>query len=297
MRTIRGVVTALGTPLDEHEDLHEEGLRRHVRQQIDAGVDALLLLGSMGCMQLLKDETCREAIRVAAGETAGAVPLVVGCGDTSTERTLARIRWAERHPVDGVALVPPFFFKFTPRELEAYFRELAASTSLPVYLYDNPVWTKHALDVDLIEKLSHVSNIVGLKASGDLLTLRRCAERFANDPGFVVLSGQTPFFDVSLDMGAAGIVDGLFAVAPELGVSLYRACRRGDRSAAAESQRALMRLLPIIHVDSVFAGFTAAMNLRGIPGNFAVRPYSPLTDEGRERVRAILAALELPESA
>ncbi len=47
---IGGVVTALGTPLDDRERLHVEGMRRQIETQFDAGVDALLL-GSMGAMQ------------------------------------------------------------------------------------------------------------------------------------------------------------------------------------------------------------------------------------------------------
>ena len=101
------MVTALGTPLDRYEDLHEEGMRKQIRMQLAAGVDGLLVLGSMGCMQMLKDEVFVEAVEVAIDEVRGAVPVIVGCGDTSTERTLARIRLAENYPLTGVALIPP----------------------------------------------------------------------------------------------------------------------------------------------------------------------------------------------
>ena len=47
--TLKGVVTALGTPLDRNEDLHEKGMRKQIRMQLAAGVDGLLVLGSMGC--------------------------------------------------------------------------------------------------------------------------------------------------------------------------------------------------------------------------------------------------------
>jgi dihydrodipicolinate synthase/N-acetylneuraminate lyase len=288
-----GVITALGTPLDERETLHVEGMRRQVRMQIDAGVDGLLVLGSMGAMQLLADETCREAIRIAVEEAAGRVPIVVGCGDTSTTRTIARIRSAEAFAVDGVAVVPPYFFKFTQAELAAYYSDLAAATRLPIYLYGVPAWTKHVLEFPLIEQLAKLDQVVGLKESGDLLLLRRCIEEIASPGRFVVLSGLTPFPDLALEIGADGVIDGLFAIAPELAVELLGASRRHDRAGATAARRKLLRLLDVILVDSIFGGFTAAMNLRGVPGNFAVRPYTQSTPEGRAKVRAILDELGL----
>ena len=45
--------------------------------------------------------------------------------------------------------------------------------------------------------------------------------------------------------------------------------------------------------DSVFAGFTSAMNLRGVPGNFTPRPFAQPTERGREQVETVLRGLEL----
>lgn len=291
---VSGAVTALGTPLDSHENLHVEGMRKQIQAQIKAGVDALLVLGSMGTMQLLKDETFKEALEVTLEEVAGKLPVIVGCGDTGTERSAMRIRWAEHHGVSGVALVPPFFFTFTQAELADYFKKLAAGTDLPVYLYDNPVWTKHTLSYELIVELSRVKNIVGIKESGDFLTLRRCAEHFGPSGGFSVLSGLTPFLDLSLQVGAHGIVEGLFALAPEYAVDLMRCSRNGDVAGMAAAQEKIQRLVAVVTVEGVFAGFTAAMNLRGIPGNFAPKPFTQTTTEGREKVRAILQELAIP---
>ena len=168
--TLQGVVTALGTPLDRYEDLHEEGMRKQIRMQLAAGVDGLLVLGSMGCMQMLKDEVFVEAVEVTIDEVRGAVPVIVGCGDTSTERTLARVRLAENYPLTGVALIPPFIFRFSQTELHDYFTGVASQTSLPVYPYDNPGLTGHSLEFELVQELARHPNIVGLKASGDFLT-------------------------------------------------------------------------------------------------------------------------------
>ena len=45
--------------------------------------------------------------------------------------------------------------------------------------------------------------------------------------------------------------------------------------------------------DSVFAGFTSAMNLRGVPGNFTPLPFAQPTQGGREQVENVLRGLDL----
>ena len=293
--SLEGVITALGTPLDERENLHEEGMRLQIRMQLEAGVDGLLALGSMGSMQLLKDETFEQALMVACDEVKGQVPVLVGCGDTSTERTLARIRFAENHPISGVALIPPYIFRFSQDELFHYYKGIAEGTDLPVFPYDNPALTGHSLEYETIVQLSEIPNIVGLKASGDFLTFRLSAEHFHDSEEFTVFSGHTTFLDLALQLGASGIIEGLFALAPEYGVEILRSFRKKDYEAAAAAQRKLIRLRSVVFLDSVFAGFTAAMNLRGIPGNFAAAPFTQCTPEGREGARALLQSIGLIE--
>ncbi|PYV08668.1 MAG: hypothetical protein DMG07_25160 [Acidobacteria bacterium] len=104
-------------------------------------------------------------------------------------------------------------------------------------------FTQHDLGFDLIVQLARVRNIVGLKASGDFDTLRRAAEHFAGTD-FSVLSGHSTLFDVALGLGARGIVDGLFAAAPEIGVEIWRAMQAGDGRGAARAQQRLQRFEP-----------------------------------------------------
>ncbi len=175
--TLQGVVTALGTPLDRNEDLHEAGMRKQIRMQLAAGVDGLLVLGSMGCMQMLKDEVFVEAVEVTIDEVRGAVPVIVGCGDTSTERTLARIRLAENYPLTGVALIPPFIFRFSQTELHDYFTGVASQTSLPGLSVRQPGTHGPFAGIRTGPGVGQRHpNIVGLKASGDFLAFRRSAE-------------------------------------------------------------------------------------------------------------------------
>jgi 4-hydroxy-tetrahydrodipicolinate synthase len=292
-KVLQGVITALGTPLDDDNNLHEEGMRRQVAAQITAGVNGLLCLGTMGMAQMHTPEVREQAIRVTTEEAAGRIPVLVGCGDCSTARTMQYISVAEKYGPDGIVLIAPYFPKLSDDELFDYFSTLATSTAVPVYIYDTPAYTNRQLKSDLVKKLAKQTGIVGLKASGDMAIFRECVEYFNGDPNFGVFSGHTSFFDVATLMGADGIIDGLFALAPGLGVEIYQAAVRQDIAGAIEAQRSLQRVRDVVMVESVFGAFSYAMNLLGFPGNFNCPPMRGITDEGKEKVRRILVDLEM----
>ena len=282
MTRLAGVITALGTPLDDDGNLHNEGMRRQIDYQISAGVDGLLCLGSMGMAQMHTPEVREQAIRVSVEAASGQVPVLVGCGDCSNHRTLQYIRMAEKYHPDGIVLITPYFPKLNDEELCDYFTFLAAETELPIYLYDIPYYTNRHLDPELIFKLAATSpSIVGLKASGEMSTLRKCIDHFQDDPNFTVLSGHSNFLDQVLLMGADGIIDGLFAIAPKLGTELFRSASRRDIDAARELQQELVKVREMLSVESVFAAFSHVMNLLGIPGRYYCPPMRELTREGK----------------
>lgn len=76
-----GVITALGTPLDENYDLHEDAMRQQVHSQIKAGVSGLLCLGSMGMAQMHTPEVREQSIHVTMAAANSQLPVLVGCGD------------------------------------------------------------------------------------------------------------------------------------------------------------------------------------------------------------------------
>ena len=61
-------ITALGTPLDQQDNLVEASFRRHIDHQLENDLDGLLVLGSMGQMACVKHSTYAECARVAVDQ-------------------------------------------------------------------------------------------------------------------------------------------------------------------------------------------------------------------------------------
>jgi hypothetical protein len=56
------LISAIGTPLEDDECLHGEGLRAHLEQQRAANIDGILVAGTMGLLQMLRDQTYQQLV-------------------------------------------------------------------------------------------------------------------------------------------------------------------------------------------------------------------------------------------
>jgi 4-hydroxy-tetrahydrodipicolinate synthase len=178
---------------------------------------------------------------------------------------------------------------------------------VPVVAYTIPSATHVALPVGVAGALAAEGRILSIKDStGDLAGLRALLAA-VDGTGVTVLTGSEVIADVSVQVGAAGIVPGLGNVDPEGYVRLFAAASRGDAATAATEQARLVRLFAITQVADrtrigVTAGalgaFKAALRLRGVIAcERTAPPLGALDDAERDRIRELLseAGLTLSE--
>ena len=268
-------ISAVGTPLADDESLHVVGLEAHLADQWNAGIDGLLVAGTMGQMQLLADRTYQQLVERSIEFSVGRGEVMVGVGDASFARTRDRIEWVDRHAVDAVVVLTPFLFAFSQDELVDYYWALADVAKHPVYLYNLPSLTRSQLDIATVERVAKHPNIAGIKCSVDLDFAKTLLERIGNQ--FRVIVAQPFDIDTLARQGIAEHLDGIFTVAPAWTVAIGRAADASDWPQAAKWQRQISELLRLV-CGGGLAVYTALLNARGIPGNYAPRPYRPLSE-------------------
>lgn len=101
-----GVVPILPTPFHADESLDLESLARLVTFHIEAGVDALTILGVLGEANTLTDDEARSVMSVAIA-TAGETPVIVGASRTGTQATLETAIEAANAGASAVMVAPP----------------------------------------------------------------------------------------------------------------------------------------------------------------------------------------------
>jgi 4-hydroxy-tetrahydrodipicolinate synthase len=286
---VSGVGPPLVTPFDGNGDVDYDRLRELVAWVETRGVDFLVPCGSTSEAELLTgDERARVVETVV---DAASVPVVAGTGHPGLRETLVSTRAAREAGADAALVVTPFYYEHDQERLAAYYRELASSSPLPVYLYAVPTYTGVELDPDTVGDLSAHPGIVGLKdSSGSLGALARHNRRTGDE--FTLLAGSADLLAGGLALGTDG---GILAVAnlqPRVAATVV-----DIHETNPERARQLTADLGERHV-AVFehgvAGLKWAMRRRGAPAGYPRSPHRPLNDDACESLRATLDGFDNP---
>jgi len=295
-------ITAIGTPLTDDDRLHLEGLERQLDDQAAGGIDALLLAGTMGLLQLQTEQTWRDLITHGVKLARGRFELLIGVGDQSTARTLDRLAFVNGvDGIDGVVALTPSFFKFTEPQLIEYYTQVADESRYPLFIYDLQVLTGIHLSVDAVCRLAEHPNIAGIKISGNVPESARLKARLEGSP-FRVIVAEPGLSDMVFRYGFVEHLDGIYALCPHWATAQAHAAQQEDWDAAAAWQRKLTGIKELFMKYPFSQVFTAVMNARGIPGKFAPRPM-PTPDaafitriQQEPIVRELLAPVETETS-
>jgi 4-hydroxy-tetrahydrodipicolinate synthase len=271
-------INAICTPLSEDESVHSEGLEAHIADQFEHGIEGVLVGGTMGMMQLLRDSTYRELVQQSVELSAGKGEVLVGVGDTSYSRTKERLEFVNQFDIDGVVVLAPFFILPTATQLVDYYKAVADVAKAPVYLYDLPAITRVDFSMDTYLELQEHPNIHGAKISGRFAFTRQVRDQL--DPEFRVIIAEPEITDVLLRAGFQELLDGIYSIAPHWLQALRDAAAVEDWDVAAEYQQRITRLRTMLtRFGNVMATCSALLNIHGIPGKTHFSPSPALTDE------------------
>lgn len=298
MTTFHGVVPPVVTPLTEDFSVDYPSLTRVIEHLLDGGVHGLFVLGSSGEVVFHDDATRRAIIEHTLKIADGRVPVLAGCIDPATERTIANARIAQQLGVDAVVVTAPFYTRTSQPEVVDHFRYVRDALDIPVIAYDIPVCVHTKLGREATVTLAREGTIAGLKdSSGDDGNFRFCLLDLADRPDVFLMTGSEIVVDTALQMGAHGVVPGLANVDPHGYVRLWNHARAGDWVAARKEQERLCRLFEIVWVAlprvspggaGVGAFKTAMQQLGIIETNLMARPQRRLDAEDGARIAEIV---------
>ena len=281
-----GAATALVTPF-LGDSINYPMLEQLLRRQIDARIEAVVIAGTTGESATLSDGEKLELFRRAKDYVGNRCKIIAGTGSNSTRHTMELSMAAEQTGVDGLLLVSPYYNKATPEGLYAHYLAVAHSVSLPVILYNVPTRTGVDIPVSVYRRLSRIPNIAGVKESTSDITkytkiLAQCGSSMA------IWAGNDDMATPVIALGGKGVISVLSNILPTETQALARAALDGDFDTAAALQ---IRLQPL--VEALFAEVNPipvkqAMQFIGYDCGGCRLPLTPLSDENREKLRALL---------
>ena len=285
----KGVMPAVTTKFTEDDKLDLQLFEINLQAQIDAGVTALILGGTLGEASTLRKVEKNTLLDKAVEVSNGRVPVIMNIAEQTTLGAIKAAARAERHGASGLMMLPPMRYKATNYETVEYFKAVADNTSLPIMVYNNPVDYGVEVTIDMFEELLNYENIQAVKESTrDLTNITRLRNRFGDQ--LSILCGVDTLALESLLMGADGWVAGLVCAFPAETVAIYELAKAGRIEEALKIYQWFMPLLELDISPQLVQNIKLAEVATGIGSEQVRKPRLPLHGAERERVMRIIEA-------
>ena len=295
----KGVFPAITTKFTSDDKLDLPLFEKNLLFQLDAGVNGIILGGSLGEASVLSTYEKETLVKFAIEKIAGKVPVVINIAEGSTREALQQTAYAKSWGAKGIMILPPMRYKSDHRETVTYFTTVAKSTDLPIMIYNNPVDYKIDVTPDMFEELTACSNITAIKESTrDVTNVTRLINRFGDR--FKILCGVDTLAMEELVLGADGWVAGLVCAFPKETVAIYRLVKAGHIAEATAIYRWFMPLLELDIHPKLVQYIKLAETQAGIGSEFVRPPRLTLVGDERKAVlqtidKGIASRPSLPE--
>jgi Dihydrodipicolinate synthase/N-acetylneuraminate lyase len=295
----KGIFPALLTPFTAQDQIDYQMFEKNLEVQIEAGITGIVLGGSLGEASTLSGTEKRELLKEAAKMVNKRIPVISTVAEKSTTDAIACARNAEADGADGLMMLPPLQYKADDKEIVTYFKAVAANTSLPIMIYNNPVDYKLEVTMEMFEELSSIDSIHAVKESTrDVTNVTRIRNRFGDR--FQILCGVDTLALEEILLGADGWLGGLVDAFPAETVAIVRLAQEGRVEEAVKIYRWFMPLLELDIQPKLVQYIKLAAARNGISNEYVRGPRLPIEGKEKERVLAIIEAgmqnrPELPE--
>ena len=283
----KGVFPALTTKFTVDDELDLPLFNKNLQKQLAAGVEGIILGGTLGEASVLTTEEKEILVKFAIEKVTGKVPVIINIAEGSTKEAIRQAELAKAWGAAGLMLLPPMRYKSDHRETVTYFKTIAASTDLPIMIYNNPVDYKIDVTLDMFDDLQNCKNITAVKESTrDVTNVTRMKNRFGDR--YKILCGVDTLAMEELCLGADGWVAGLVCAFPAETVAIYTLVKAGKIAEAIKIYRWFMPLLELDIHPKLVQYIKLAETQVGIGSEYVRAPRLMLEGEERERILKVI---------
>lgn len=285
----KGVYPALTTPFTANDDLDRPMFEKNLNAQLQAGVQGVIIGGSLGEASTLTTNEKEILVKLALEKVGDKIPVVLNVAESATMDALLQVKFAKQWKVHGLMLLPPMRYKSDDRETVEYFKTIANSTDLPIMIYNNPVDYKIECTPEMFEQMTECENITAVKESTrDVSNVTRMRNRFGDR--YKILCGVDTIAMEELLLGADGWVAGLVNAFPRETVAIYNLTKARKIDEATKIYRWFMPLLELDIHPKLVQYIKLAASQTGLGTEDVRPPRLTLTGDERERILKIIDA-------
>lgn len=279
------IYSALVTPTREDDSIDLEVIEDVVEEQLARGVEGFYLCGSSGEALLLSLDERKQIVERVTGVVSGRVPVLAHVGTASTVQTIALARAAQDSGVAGISMIPPYYYAFTPAEIERYYLDVVEAVDVPVLLYNIPQFTRVAFSKENASELLGHPRVIGMKHTDhNLYSLERLVTAF---PSKMFVNGFDEQYLAALVVGAEATIGTTVNIQPELFLRVRERYRAGDLAGARQAQEQINEVVETLVAHGVFQSTKYLAAARGAVTGNCRRPFRPLSREDHAALDAL----------
>ncbi|WP_214653054.1 dihydrodipicolinate synthase family protein [Mucilaginibacter segetis] len=283
----KGVFPAVTTKFTADDQLDFAAFDKNIEAQIAAGIDGIVLCGSLGEASTLADNEKISLVKHTVSLSNGRLPVIFNIAEQATKAAIAIGKKALDAGADGLMVLPPMRYKADDHETVTFFKEVAKNVPLPILIYNNPVDYAINITMDMFAQLAEESNIQAIKESSrDVSNITRLFNRFGNR--FSVFTGVDTLGMESLAVGADGWLAGLVNAFPRETVAIYRLMQAGRYDEARTIYRWFLPLLELDIHPKLVQYIKLAEACAGLGTEYVRAPRLAITGAEREKILNII---------
>lgn len=301
MITLRGAFTAMITPMNDDSSVDYEGFRKHIKNQLEGGINGLVPLCTTSETPTLEDEEEEKMIEIIMSEVRAwekakgvKVPVIIGAGSNNTRDAVRYTERAKSAGADAALVVTPYYNKPSKEGIFRHF-EAVSKVGVPIIVYNIQGRTGMNIPTDVLARIADLPNIAGVKeASGNISQMMDViAQVKARHPDFVVLSGDDGLTLPLMAAGGDGVISVVSNLAPSLVTQMVAESIKGDFEAARKIHYRLLPFFKAAFADGNPTSIKYAMNCKGLPAGAVRLPLVEVTDAAKKTIEAALKECSL----
>ena len=283
-----GAATAIITPLTK-DGIDYEKFGELIEWQIEAGIDAIVAVGTTGEGSTLSDAEHKEAIKFCVEKVRGRVPVIAGTGSNDTAYAIDLTKYACEVGADAMLLVTPYYNKATQRGLYESFVAVADISTKPCILYNVPSRTGCNLLPATMARLAEHPNIVAIKeASGNLSQIAELINLCGDKVD--IYSGNDDQIVPIMSLGGKGVISVLSNLMPAETSKICKDYLSGNVKAARDEQIRLIPLINALFCEVNPIPVKAAMAAMGYCENYLRLPLTTMDAANEEKLLSLMRA-------
>lgn len=289
MNKFIGTGVALITPFKSDLSVDVESLSNLVKNQIDNGINYLVVLGTTGESATLSTSEKALVVNTVIKANNGKIPLVLGIGGNNTAALAEEIQATDLTAFDAILSVSPYYNKPSQEGIYQHYKILSEVSPKPIILYNVPGRTASNVLPATVQRLAQdCKNIIGIKeAAGDIVQAMKLISMVPEN--FLVISGDDMVTLPIILAGGHGVIS---VIAQGLPSEFSKMVQLGLEGKVKEAYKLHYKIAPAI--DMIFAegnpaGIKALLHSKKACENVVRLPLVKTSDRLNKEIETFMA--------